>query len=124
MSIAVNNERMAQTLGDYVRRARQASGLTLRKVEELSEGRIGNAYLSQIEGGRIKEPSTKTLSELATIYGLPYAEVLTMAGLPTSADMSSPARIAGVPDRAMSDLSKDEVDQVMRFVAFLKSQRS
>lgn len=115
---------MTQNLGPYLKAARRSSGFTLRQVEQLSEGRIGNGYLSQIESGHIQMPSTRVLHELATIYGIAYADILHKAGLP-SVDAKPPSGvIAGIPSAALNDLSEVEAAQVMNYVAFLKAQRS
>jgi transcriptional regulator with XRE-family HTH domain len=45
---------------------RKKSNLTLRQVEEYSG--ISNAYLSQLETGKIKSPSYQTVKKLLDIY--------------------------------------------------------
>jgi transcriptional regulator with XRE-family HTH domain len=45
---------------------RKAKGLTLRKVEEITG--ISNAYLSQLETGKIKQPSYTTVVTLIMLY--------------------------------------------------------
>lgn len=57
-----------QTLGEMLCTAREQMGLTLRQVEE-STG-VSNAYLSQLETGKIKKPSANVLYKLATLYKL------------------------------------------------------
>ena len=42
--------------------------MTLRDVEEASEREVSNAYLSQIETGRITSPSPAILQELTKVY--------------------------------------------------------
>lgn len=112
-------------LGVRLRDLRNASGLTLRKVEELSDGRVKNGYLSQVESGAIKVPSTRALAELARIYQVDFDHLLHLADLPTSAgaDQLSATPIAAFPVAALEDLNETETDQVLRFVAFVKSQR-
>lgn len=48
---------------------RRIKGLTLRQVEEITG--ISNAYLSQLENGKIKKPSYDVVMKLRNIYGDP-----------------------------------------------------
>ena len=45
---------------------RKGKGLTLREVEEITG--ISNAYLSQLETGKIKKPSFDTITKLKVLY--------------------------------------------------------
>jgi transcriptional regulator with XRE-family HTH domain len=116
---------MEQRLGDYLRAARKAAGYTLRRVEELSNGVVKNGYLSQVEGGAIRVPSTRILHELARIYGVDFADLLRRAGLPTETTaIAGAGRPSGaIPASALADLNDAEVKQVIDFLAFVKSQR-
>lgn len=67
-------------LGDFLRKARAAKELTLRDVEEKTD--ISNAYLSQIEGAKIKQPSPVTLHKLCELYGAAYSVAMELAGYP------------------------------------------
>lgn len=113
-------------LGVFLRSARKASGFTLRKVEELSGGRVKNGYLSQVESGAIRVPSTRILHELAGIYKVDYDRLLRLAGLPTSSEPSglAEARIASFPTAAIDDLTEDETQELLDFIAFVKSKRA
>ena len=54
----------------FIKALRQAKRLTQRDVETLSGNAISNAYLSQLESGKIKTPSLDTCHHLAKVYGL------------------------------------------------------
>ena len=59
---------MNQTLKEY----RMRSGLTLRQVEESTS--ISNAYLSQLENGKIKKPSIQVIYALSKLYSVNIEE--------------------------------------------------
>lgn len=47
---------------------RSRLGLTLRDVEEITEGRVSNPYLCQLENGKITSPSVAVCCDLAAAY--------------------------------------------------------
>lgn len=47
---------------------RERLGFTLRDVEAITDGEISNAYLSQLENGKIKTPSLHIALILAAAY--------------------------------------------------------
>ena len=57
-----------KTIGEKFRLIREAKNLTLRDVET-STG-LSNAYLSQLETGKIKNPSYKVIKQLSEYYGI------------------------------------------------------
>lgn len=65
-------------LSELLRSARNHKGSTLREVEE-STG-ISNAYLSQIEKGKVKRPSPNKLKKLSKFYCMNYSKILESAG--------------------------------------------
>lgn len=112
-----------ESLGAYLKRARQAVPLSLRAVEARTEG-VTNGYLSQIESGQIKQPSPNVLYQLAQAYGLNYRDLLVRAShrVPTDPPVGSQEDV-GIPLRALSDLTEDERKQVTDYIAWLKSRR-
>jgi transcriptional regulator with XRE-family HTH domain len=57
---------------------RDRKGLTLRDVQSTTG--ISNAYLSQLETGKIANPSPHFLQKLSELYGLQYEVVMAAAG--------------------------------------------
>ena len=68
----------SNALGPYLSRTRKELKLSLRAVE--AQTGVSNAYLSQLENGKIKTPSPKVLHSLALKYGLPYEQLMELAG--------------------------------------------
>ncbi len=115
-------------IGDHLKRVRQAMGLSLRAAS--GQASITNGYLSQIESGVIKQPSTKVLHDLSTAYGLDYADLLGRAGHPVPNQtaerrpQTGVAALSGMPAEAFDDLDEREVAELMDYIAYLRSKRA
>ena len=107
-------------LGQILADARRRRKLTLRAVEE-SVG-ISNAYLSQLETGKIKAPSPVVLHKLSGLYGLSYATVMQEAGYPLPEqfrETDSGARLAA----RVGQTTSEEEDALVEYLMFLRSRR-
>ena len=109
-------------LGLLLADLRVAKGLSLRQVEEATERAVSNAYLSQLERGKIRKPSPNLLHSLAAVYGVPYEALMEKAGylLPTGGKASS--RRMRLNAFAIDDLSADEEAELLKYLAFLRSR--
>lgn len=120
-----------QALGDFLRQARLALGLTLREVEARTDKSVTNGYLSQIEKKAIRRPSPNILYNLGNVYGLDYSDLLKRAGhhVPISAgdDDARSERptetLAGIPLRAIEELTDEERRELTQYIAFLRQRR-
>ena len=65
-------------LGNLIRSRRTAMHLSLRDVERISGGKISNGYLSQIETGRIKDPSISMCLTISAVLSLHIDDMLCM----------------------------------------------
>jgi transcriptional regulator with XRE-family HTH domain len=112
----------ATTLGAVLRAARGQAGLSLREVERRTG--LSNAHLSQIETDTIAKPEMSILWELAALYGLDFAHLLSLAGHAAEAETSGRRRRRmTVALRAMSELTPREQDEALRYMADLKARR-
>lgn len=75
-----DKEEDRDSLGPYLKSLRLGLGLTLREVEDATEKEISNAYLSQLENGKISQPSPHILYTLANVYGASYEGLMQRAG--------------------------------------------
>jgi transcriptional regulator with XRE-family HTH domain len=114
-----------EPLGQFLRALREASGLTLRQVEERTGGRVKNGYLSQVEAGHIGRPSPEILWHLAEAYGIAYAELLRRAGhrVPVATAPERRRAINGIPLSALAALTPGERDQLVQYMSWLRHQR-
>src|SRR5437867_12825065 len=106
-------------LGRYLKSARERKNLTLRAVENVTG--ISNAYLSQLESGKIKNPSPNNLYKLSELYEVSYATVMQMAGYPVP-------RLKDDTDRALNfaarlgTVTEEEEDELLDYLEFLRTK--
>jgi HTH-type transcriptional regulator, competence development regulator len=110
-------------LGALLADLRTAKGLSLREVEEATGKAVSNAYLSQLENGKIRKPSPNVLYSLAEVYAVPYEALMEKAGylLPSENGTARRKRLAVF---AIDDLTAEEEEELLRYLAFLRSRTS
>lgn len=113
----------SQTIGEYLKLARNAANLTLREVEIKTNKAVTNGSLSQIENGHTKRPTPNVLWNLANLYGIDYADLLRRAGHHTPGDAAPGSEAMNVPLRAIEELDDDERQELMEYIAFLHQRR-
>jgi HTH-type transcriptional regulator, competence development regulator len=107
------------TLGALLADARKRKQLTLRAVQETVG--VSNAYLSQLETGKVKSPSPVVLHKLSELYGLSYATIMQEAGYP----VPKPARESDSARRLSARVgrtSEEEEDALVEYLMFLRSR--
>ena len=105
-------------LGKYLKDKRAQKRFTLRRVEEQTG--IKNAYLSQLENGKIENPSPRYLHKLAGIYGVPYAMLLEMAGYPAVDGASDVKRFVS---NELNTVTSDEEEKLVEYLRFIRSTK-
>jgi HTH-type transcriptional regulator, competence development regulator len=110
------------TLGEELRRIRELHKLTLRAVEGLTG--ISNAYLSQLETGKIEKPSPNYLYKLAEIYSIPYDLLMEKAGYIVRQPQGEPKKrsLTGAALSTLDNLTPEEAEKLAEYLAFLRSQ--
>ncbi len=116
--------RTHSALGTLLADLRVAKGLTLRQVERATDRDVSNAYLSQLEQGKIRQPSPTILHRLAAVYGVPYEALMEKAGyLLPSTDRESGGRRKRLAAFAIDDLTAEEEEKLLEYLAFLRSRK-
>jgi len=110
-----------ETLAATLRRARRTSGLSLRDVERQTG--IHNAHLSQLETGRIARPEPSLLWTLAALYELDFEQLLAAAGLVGGESAPARRRRVTVALRALGELTAEEQEEILRYMAEVRSRR-
>lgn len=120
-------------LGQYLWDLRKAAKMSLRDVEEASEREVSNAYLSQLETGKIPNPSPAILHQIAAVYEarLPkavpvrcsYERMMELAGHIRPAGAASDKRQSRLPTFAKEKLTPEEEDELLKYLAFIRMRK-
>jgi HTH-type transcriptional regulator, competence development regulator len=105
-------------LSQYLSDLRAAKGLKLREVEEATGREVSNAYLSQIENGKIKQPSPNILYSLAEVYGVSYESLMEKAGYIVPSGKGKK-----VPKCSIDDLTSEEEEELLKYLAFYRTRK-
>jgi HTH-type transcriptional regulator, competence development regulator len=112
------------TLGQYLASIRTDRKLTLRQVEEATNKEVSNAYLSQIENDKIKQPSPNVLHALSEIYAVDYAQLMEMAGHVTpTRGRGQDQRHGRVATFANHNLTTAEEVALIEYLQFIRSRK-
>jgi transcriptional regulator with XRE-family HTH domain len=108
--------------GEYIKALRESKKMTLREVERQTD--ISNAYLSQLESSRIKQPSPTTLYKLAELYGVKYEVLMEKVGYPVP-QSSTPvgAENADSISHRLGSVSNEEEMELLEYLKFIRSRR-
>jgi transcriptional regulator with XRE-family HTH domain len=108
-------------LAAVLRGARKRRGLTLREVEEKTG--VSNAYLSQVEHGKIRQPSPAILHKLSDVYDVSYEDLLGSAGYPVPHGAVSRNTASDQPLNRLGRITKDEEVALAEYLQFLRRKR-
>ncbi len=107
-------------LGGFLADLRAAKRLSLRQVEEATDQAVSNAYLSQLETGKIRRPSPHVFNRLAAVYAVPYEMLMEKAGYLPPSDAG--ARRKRPRAFAVDDLTAEEEEQLLEYLAFIRTR--
>lgn len=110
---------MTAKLGTFLAKARNAAGKSLRTVER--ETGISNAYLSQLETGKIKTPAPQNLHALADAYTVSYETLMDLAGYPVPSAPSERAEVSAIG--RIGPVTQEEEDELVEYLRFIRSRK-
>lgn len=122
------------SLGDFIREKRKQKNWSQRDLAAAAG--ISNAEISRIEAGKRKEPSTSVLKEIAKALDTPFEELLLEAGViekgknfvdtfleKHGSEPISSFSVSSSKPTMPDDLTEDELQEVMRYIDFIRSKR-
>lgn len=118
-----NEEAAGRTnqLGEYLKSVRRSLNLTLRDVEEATDKEVSNAYLSQLETGKISKPSPHILFALSTAFSVSYETLMERAGyIAPTQDRATGAKHGRAATFAIENLTPEEEQALRDHLAYLR----
>lgn len=109
-----------QDFSNYLKLAREKKGFSLREVERATE--ISNAYLSQLEQGKIRQPSPNVLYTLCQFYEISYADALRLVGYPVPDEVEDRKSVSRLSSR-IGPISEEEEDALIEYLEFIRSRQ-
>lgn len=124
MSDDTDSAKPGEGLGAYLRSLRAGTTLTLRDVEEATEKEVSNAYLSQLENGKIAKPSPNILHSLARVYDVSYDKLMERAGyFAPSGPRAEGVKHGNAATFSIDNLNETEEKELLKYLAFFRSTK-
>jgi HTH-type transcriptional regulator, competence development regulator len=111
---------MALSIGAVLKQARDVRELS--GVDAARAAGISPAYLSKLESDAVKRPSPLVLHQLSEALGLPYADLMRLCGYRVPGD-TDPNAAEGVTTALFADLTDDEREELLEYLAWYRSRR-
>ena len=110
-------------IGNHIRDCRKKLRYSQRELAEKVS--ISDAEICRIENGTRVHPSREVLRELAAALNVPVSELFEKAGY---IDTDSIAAVEAMKENPndyifVGDLSPSEIEDVKKYIAFIKAQR-
>lgn len=111
----------ANQLGDYLKSVRRSLNLSLRDVEEATDKEVSNAYLSQLETGKISKPSPHILFALSTAFSVSYETLMERAGyIAPTQERAAGSKHGKAATFAIENLTPEEEKALLEHLAYLR----
>jgi transcriptional regulator with XRE-family HTH domain len=119
---STRGQRQINAVGPYLARLRLSKGLTLREVDEATGNAVSNAYLSQVEHGRIRKPGPDILHSLASLYGASYETLMEKAGYiaPSAPKGEKKGR---QESRSITNLTEEEEEELLKYLGWIRFRK-
>lgn len=112
-------------LGKFIKKARTDLKLSQREVEDATGKEVSNAYLSQLESGKITKPSPHILYALSTALAVSYETLMERAGyiVPSTERQEQGAKHGRAATFAVDNLTAEEESALLDYLAYLRSKK-
>lgn len=112
------------TIGEFIKARRKELRYSQRELA--AKVSISDAEICRIEKGQRKQPSPDTLRELAMALNVPVSQMYEIAGYIDPTNNEAVTALKENPDDYVfvGDLCASEIEDVKKYIFFIKSQRN
>ncbi len=111
-------------LGQIIKKARADLRMSQRDVEDATGKEVSNAYLSQLERGKITKPSPHVLYALSTALAVPYETLMERAGyIVPSVKRPDAVKHGRAATFAVDNLTAEEESALLDYLAYIRSKK-
>jgi transcriptional regulator with XRE-family HTH domain len=108
------------SFGAILKQAREVRALSA--IDAARAAGISPAYLSKLENDAVKKPSPHVLHQLSEALSVPYAELMRLSGYRVPGT-DEPAAAGTVGAALFADLSDDEREELLEYLAWYRARR-
>lgn len=113
-----------KNIGLYLKTLREGKKMSLRAVEEATNKDVSNAYLSQLENGKIAKPSPHILHSLANVYGVEYTKLMERVGyISPSNEKNQDKQHGRAATFAIDNLTQEEENELLEYLTFIRNKK-
>lgn len=119
------------SLGEFMREKRKEKDWSQRDLAAASG--VSNAEISRLEAGKRKEPSLSVLQDIASALNTPMSEIMEHAGMLEAGKafvekykdvpVSQLTAASSTPSSITDDLTDSELEEVKKYIDYIKSKR-
>ncbi len=112
---------MGSSFGAVLRQAREVRGMS--GIDAARAAGISAAYLSKLENDAVKRPSPHVLHQLGEALALPYTDLMRLSGYHVPGEAATSEPVATVGAALFADLTDDERDELVEYLAWYRARR-
>lgn len=112
----------ATSYGSVLRDLRTERAWSLREIERRTNGALKSSHLSQIETGKVAQPSLSVLRELARVFGLNFSEFVRYLNMNDDGGQPSVTEKDRMAMAFFSELDPSDKENVLSYMRYLDQQ--
>lgn len=110
--------------GLYLASLRAKAQMSLREVEDATNKSVSNAYLSQLEKGKIEKPSPDMLFSLSEVYGVAYENLMERAGyIGHRKERKDDEKHGRAATFSVDNLTHEEEEVLLEYLTFIRQRK-